>query len=128
MKTTTLHQTIRFKTTAHALYDALMDSKKHAAFTGASATISRKAGGAFQTYDGYATGKNLELIPDKKIVQSWRASDWPEGHYSTVTFEFTEKNGETTLEFTQTDTPADAYADIKQGWQEWYLGPPQSLS
>ncbi len=120
MKTMTLHQTIHFKATAHALYEALMDSKKHAAFTEAQTTISRKAGGAFQAYDGYATGKNLELIPDKKIVQSWRASDWPEGHYSMVTFEFKEKNGETVLEFTQTDIPAEAYAEIEQGWQEWY--------
>jgi len=120
MNTKTLHQTIHFNLPAHTLYDALMDSKKHAAFTDAAATISRKIGGAFQTYDGYATGKNLELIPDKKIVQTWRASDWPEGHYSTVTFEFSEKDGQTTLVFTQTDIPEDAFEEIKQGWQEWY--------
>lgn len=97
-----------------------MDSKKHAAFTEAEATISRKVGGTFQTYDGYATGSNLEVVPDKKIVQTWRASDWPEEHYSTVTFALSEKNGETTLEFTQTEIPLEAYPDIKQGWQEWY--------
>jgi activator of HSP90 ATPase len=120
MKMKTLHQTMTFTASAHDLYDALMDSKKHAAFTEAGATISRKVGGSFQTYDGYATGKNIELVPDKKIVQTWRASDWPEGHYSTITFLFCEKDGETTLEFTQTEIPAEAYQDIKQGWQEWY--------
>jgi activator of HSP90 ATPase len=120
MKTKTLHQTIVFKATAHELYEALMDSKKHAAFTESQAKISRKVGGDFQAYDGYATGKNVELTPDKKIVQTWRASDWPEDHFSTVTFVFTEKNGETTVDFTQTEIPDEAFPDIKQGWQEWY--------
>lgn len=120
MKTKTLHQTIVFKATAHDIYEALMDSKKHSAFTDSQAAISRRIGGSFKTYDGYATGKNLELIPDKKIVQTWRATDWPKDHYSTVTFLFSEKGGKTTLEFTQTEIPAEAYPEIQQGWQEWY--------
>jgi len=67
-----------------------MDSRKHARFTGGSARISRKVGGKFSVHDGYAEGRNLELIPDMKIVQTWRASDWPEGLYSNVTFELNE--------------------------------------
>ncbi|MBM2832567.1 MAG: YndB domain-containing protein, partial [Dehalococcoidia bacterium] len=59
-----------------------MDSRKHAKFTGDSATISREIGGKFTAYGDYAEGINLELVPDKKVVQSWRGSDWPEGHYS----------------------------------------------
>jgi activator of HSP90 ATPase len=123
MKTKTLHQIIVFKGTAHELYEALMDSKKHAKFTNAQATISRKIGGSFHTYDDYATGKNIELVPDKKIVQTWRAADWPKDHYSKVTFVFKEKDGEITLDFTQTEIPLEAYPEIEQGWKEWYWDP-----
>ncbi len=86
MKTKTVRQSVTFKATAHDVYETLMDSRKHARFTQAKARISRKVGGKICAYDGYIDGTNLELIPDAKIVQSWRGSDWPEGHYSRATF------------------------------------------
>ncbi len=64
-----INQTVTFKTTPHEVYEALMDSKKHAAFSGGAANISRAVGGEMMAYDGYIAGKNIELVPDKKIVQ-----------------------------------------------------------
>lgn len=49
------------------VYDALMDSNKHAAFTGAAAKIENKVGGKFEIWDGYASGKNIELVRGKKM-------------------------------------------------------------
>lgn len=86
MKTKTIQQTVLFKVSPHEVYDALMSSKQHTEFTGDAAQISKKVGGAFSAYGGYITGTNLELVPDEKIVQAWRTSDFPEGHISTVTF------------------------------------------
>jgi uncharacterized protein YndB with AHSA1/START domain len=70
-----IQQTVTFKASPHDVYEALMDSKKHAAFSGGKASISRKVGGRISAYDGYITGKNIELIPDQEIVQDWRAVD-----------------------------------------------------
>ena len=120
MKTKTLHQSVKLQASPHDVYEALMDSKKNAAFTGAAAKISQKKGGKFSTFDDYATGENLELVPDKKIVQSWRAADWPKGHYSVATFELKPAGKGTQLDFTQTDIPEEVYDDIEQGWVEWY--------
>ena len=75
MKTRTIRQTVAFKATPHEVFEALMDSKKHSEFTGGKAKISRNVSGKFTAYDGYAEGTNLELVKDKKIVQTWRASD-----------------------------------------------------
>ncbi len=119
----TIKQSATFKAGAHDVYEALMDAKKHAAFTGGRAVISREAGGRFSTFDGYAEGKNVELVPDKKIVQTWRASDWPEGIYSEVTFELQETNGKTRLVFTQTGVPDESAGAIAQGWREFYWKP-----
>ena len=72
METKTLRQTVTFRASPHAVFEALMDAKKHAAFTGGAARISRKVGGAFSVFDNYATGKNVELVKDKRIVQEGR--------------------------------------------------------
>ena len=97
-----------------------MDSTKHAEFTHSPATIYRKVGREFSTFDGWASGTTLELIPDKKIVQKWRAVDWPQGYYSTVTFELRAEGQETKLVFTQAGIPEDLYADLESGWVEFY--------
>lgn len=123
MKTKNISQSVVLNTSSHEVYDALMDSKKHSQFTGGKAVISQKVGGKFTAYDGYIEGKNTELKPNKKIVQSWRASDWPEGHFSTATYTLTEKAGKTILKFNQKNVPVEQCEEIKQGWIDFYWQP-----
>ena len=123
----TMRQTATFKTSPHEVYEALMDAKKHAAFTEGAAKISRQVGGTFSISDGEIEGKNLELVPDRKIVQAWRYSDWPVGHYSTATFELEKIDKGTRLTFTQRDVPDDKYEDIKQGWKDYYWLPMKEM-
>ena len=100
-----------------------MDSKKHAAFTGGKASISRKVGGKYSAYDHYITGKNLELVPDKKIIQSWRAVGWAEGVFSTITFTLTPIPEGTRLDFTHEDVPEGTEEEFIQGWIDNYWEP-----
>jgi activator of HSP90 ATPase len=123
MRTKTIRQTISFSASAAELYNALMSSKKHASFTGGAATISRAVGGSFSVYDGYATGKNIELVKDRKIVQSWRASDWEDGVVSQVSFLFTPTNTGCTLTFIHSGVPSGQYSSIKEGWKDFYWIP-----
>lgn len=123
MKTKIIKQTIVVKATPHEIYDILMDSKKHSQLIGDKASISTKVGGKFTVYGDYITGKNIELVQDKKIVQSWHANDWVEGHYSTVTFNLIKTKTGTKLDFTQTNVPDEHYKDIKQGWIDYYWQP-----
>ena len=122
-----IEQEVVIKASTHDVYEALMDSRKHAEFTGDKANISREIGGTFNAYDDYIEGINLDLIQDEKIVQSWRASDWPEGHYSTVTFNFEKTEDGTRLTFTQTDVPDEFYDDISQGWYDYYWDPMKQM-
>lgn len=46
---------------------------------------------SFELFGGNIHGKFEELIPNKKIVQSWRYNQWPSGHYSNVVIEFDDK-------------------------------------
>ncbi len=122
VNTRTIEQTVTFKARPHVVYEMLMDSAEHARFTGAEASISREVDDACTACGGALTGTNIELVPDAKIVQSWRAGsdDWPRDHYSTVTFLLEEAEGGTRLTFTQTGVPAQSYDDINQGWRDHY--------
>ncbi|MBI4139219.1 SRPBCC domain-containing protein [Candidatus Uhrbacteria bacterium] len=127
MKLKTIRQQATFSISPRRVYDALMDSKQHARFTGASAKISRKVGGTFRAYGTYIVGKNLALSPGKKIVQSWRETRWPKGHFSTATFLFKPHRGGAKLLFTQTGVPAKYAASIKDGWREFYWNPMEDM-
>ena len=118
-----ISQKVTIPASANHIYDAFMDEKKHAGFTGAGAKIDNKVGGKFEVWDGYATGENIELIPGKKIVQTWRASDWPAGADSVITIILTENDGTTDLNFTQTDIPDEFADDVEQGWNDYYWEP-----
>ena len=120
--TKTIEQTVTFRASPHDVYEALMDSEKHSQFTGAQANISRQVGGSFTAYDGALTGTILELVPDSKIVESWRGSDegWVPGHYSTATFLLEEIPDGTRLTFVQAGVPEQSYDQINQGWQTHY--------
>ncbi len=120
MKTKALQQSVLLNATPHEVYETLMDSEKHTAVTHSSAVIHRDVGGEFSVFDGWASGTTVELIPDTKIVQKWRAVDWPQGHYSTVTFELHAEDRGTRLDFTQTEIPEEFYADLETGWPEYY--------
>ena len=71
-------QTVQFKgVTAAELFDIFLDPKKHSDIhDGAEAKISNKEGDTFSLLDGHLTGKNLMIIPDRMIVQSWRGNVW----------------------------------------------------
>jgi activator of HSP90 ATPase len=127
MKTKTIRQSVTFKASPHAVYEALMDSRKHARFTGAKAMISRKVNGRITAYDGYIEGVHLDLVPDKKIVQSWRGSDWPENHFSKATFSLKKVKNGVRLTFTQIGVPDQHYHDISQGWRDYYWKPMKEM-
>lgn len=127
MKTRTIRQQVTFKGTPHELYELLMDEKRHAEFYGSKMTISRKVGGRLISGDGYIEAVNLELVPDKKIVQQWRDTDFPEGHYSRATWEFTPAPGGTRMVFTQSGVPEDQYEATSQGWRDYYWEPMKEM-
>ena len=122
-----IRQAVVIKTSPHEVYEALMDAKKHSLFTGSKAAISRAVGGKFSVWDNSISGINLELVPDEKIVQSWRMDDWPEGQYSKVTYQLDKTAGGTKITFTQTGVPEEAYEDVKQGWYDYYWDPMKKM-
>jgi activator of HSP90 ATPase len=122
-KPETIHAELEFHVPPHRVYEALLDSKQFSAFSGVPAEINREAGGAFSLFDGQITGRNVELVPDRRIVQAWRAASWPEGVYSIVRFELQAAGAGTRLVFDHTGFPPRLRDSLASGWQGHYFDP-----
>ena len=129
MTTKTIKQSVTFKATPHAVYEALMDAKKHAAFTGDTATISRKVGGEFSACGGELHGMNLELVKDKQILLAWRCDmdGWPKDHFSKARFSLAKTPSGTKLTFVQTGVPTSCVKSIAEGWHDYYWNPMKEM-
>ena len=125
MKVGSIHQTVRLPGSPRAVYDLLMTTKGHIAFTGAEARISPKVGGKFMSWGGYIHGRNLALTPGKTIYQTWIPTDpsWPKGHESRVRYALTATSGGTRLTFTHSRVPIEHVGHLSSGWKESYWGP-----
>ena len=61
---------------AKIIYNAWLNGKEHSNMTGGKATAANKINGKFTAWDGYISGKNLELVPHNYIKQAWRTSEF----------------------------------------------------
>ncbi len=119
----TIKQTAFIKgATPGDLYETLMDSTRHGALSGQPTKVSRRVGGKWNVGHDLE-GKNLRLIKDKRIVQTWRANNWPKGVYSKATFALAKAPGGARITFTQTGVPAQFLKEISSGWKAYYWSP-----
>ena len=89
----------------------------------APADIDPSPGGAFSCFGGRITGRNIELVPNRRIVQAWRAGTWPEGVYSIVRFELETHGADTKLTFDQSGFPDGNREHLESGWPKMYWEP-----
>jgi activator of HSP90 ATPase len=117
----TIKQKVKFKASSKVIYRLLADSKLHSDFSGERAVISKKVGGAFSVHSGDVTGINVDLHPGKRIVQAWRAKDFPTGIFSMATFNLTATpDGGTEVVLTHRGVPKDLIPRIERDWRESY--------
>ncbi|HVN91325.1 MAG TPA: SRPBCC family protein [Candidatus Binataceae bacterium] len=124
LATRTIKQSVVIRATPVEVYDALVNAKKHAAFTGAKATSSNKEGGKFTAWDGYITGKYQKLAPGRKIVAQWSTREWP-SEYPPSLIEFTFERADKGMRLTmvQSEVPAAQAPNYRQGWKDYYWTP-----
>jgi len=120
---TFLHQEIDFKVRPQRIYEALLDAKQFSAFTGAAAEIDRAVGGAFSMFDGVIVGRNIELLPNQRIVQAWCPKYWAAGVYSLVKFELDGEDSHSKVILDHTGFPEGLFASLDSGWYERYWEP-----
>jgi len=109
------------------IYKAWLSTKGHTAMTGSAAKVNGKIGGKFTAWDGYIFGTTLELIPDQRIVQAWRTSEFPdESPDSLVEISLKETRGGTKITLTHSQIPEGQADSYRQGWEDFYFTPMQA--
>ena len=116
----TIHQEVVFPTSPQRVYEALTDSKQFSALTSAPAEIGREAGASFSCFGGMITGRHVELSPNQRIVQAWRAGNWDESVYSIVRFDLKAQGAETLLICEHTGFPVEHSEHLASGWKKMY--------
>jgi len=131
-----IHQELLFNASPQRVYGALTNGKSFDAITrlsdgdallkapGAKPTaINAEVGGTFTLFGGYVTGRNLEILPDERLVQAWRAGSWKPGAFSIAAFSFVKEGTKTKLLFDHRGFPDGEGTSLAQGWHSHYWGP-----
>jgi activator of HSP90 ATPase len=119
-----IHQEENFKASAARIYEALLNAKQFSTFSGGRpAEIDREVGGAFSLFGGHIVGRNLDLVPNRRIVQAWRAVAWPEGEYSIAKFDLRGDDSECRVIFDHTGFPSQLAEHLESGWRTNYWKP-----
>ena len=123
-----MHYAYKLTTTlpasAQEIYEAWLDSLAHTEMTGSEAIMSDEVGDEVAAWDGYISGRNLELVPGERIVQSWRTAEFSDAHEdSIITVTFEEVAGGTQLTLVHSKVPEEQKSYEEGGWQVHYFEP-----
>jgi uncharacterized protein YndB with AHSA1/START domain len=106
------------------IYDTWLDSAGHSEMTGGDAAMSDEIGAKVSAWDGYISGRNLELVPGERIVQSWRTTQFTDDHDdSLITVTLEDTNGDTRLTLIHSNVPDEQTSYERSGWQTHYFEP-----
>jgi uncharacterized protein YndB with AHSA1/START domain len=109
--------------TPDTVYSAWLDSDEHARMTGDTALVSAVAGEPFEAWGGYIQGRNIELEAGKRILQSWRTSEFEDAEPdSLLEIMFTPEGTGTRVTIRHTNLPPHGM-QYKQGWIDSYFTP-----
>jgi uncharacterized protein YndB with AHSA1/START domain len=106
------------------VWAAWLDGAAHEAMTGAAAEAEPRVGSRHSAWDGYITGENLELDPGRRIVQSWRTSEFPAGAGdSRLEVQLEAAGTATRITLKHSKIPKGQGIQYEQGWKDHYFEP-----
>jgi len=119
-----LHLEVVLPVPPRDLCKAWLNSAEHSGFTGSEAHIDPHTGGDFTAWEGYISGKTLEIETPRRILQSWRTTEFPEGSPdSLLELLFEPVEGGTRLTLNHSNIPDGQKESYAQGWQDYYFTP-----
>jgi activator of HSP90 ATPase len=122
--TKVIQQSVRFGASPEALFEMYLDSKKHSAATGGKAKLSRKPGGAFTAWNKMLHGRNLLIVPNRLIVQSWRSVKFKPGDPDSILImEFSKAPGGGQVNLVHVGVPSHDHEGVSRGWPNYYWKP-----
>lgn len=122
--TKTIQQSVRFAATPAQLFEMYMDSAKHSAATGGKAKLSRKVGGTFTAWNQMLRGRNLVIVPNRVVVQTWRSINFKPGDPDSILIlEFSQAPGGARVDLVHVNVPGQDHQGVTKGWPQYYWKP-----
>jgi uncharacterized protein YndB with AHSA1/START domain len=119
-----IHQEVVLRATPERVYAALTTSAQFSKLTGgAPAEIATSEGGTFSLFGGAIHGRNVELVPNARLVQAWRVKMWEPGVYSLVRFTLAPEGTGTKVVLDHDGFPAEQEPHLAAGWTSNYWEP-----
>jgi len=123
-----IHQEAVIDADPGAVYDVLTDGEKFAAATGMPARLTAREGETFSLFGGRIEGRQIELVPARRVVQAWRFgaahdSPWEEGVYSVVRFTLTAEDDGTRFVVDHDAVPEEWHDHVDGAYPTFYQGP-----
>ncbi|HEY2580218.1 MAG TPA: SRPBCC domain-containing protein, partial [Mucilaginibacter sp.] len=85
---TMIHLEAVFPAAKEGVYALLTNGEKFAEATGRPGSGGEIEGAGFSLFGGWLVGRQIELVPNERIVQAWRFAEWEPGVFSLVKFTF----------------------------------------
>jgi activator of HSP90 ATPase len=124
LRTRTIRQRVVIPASPERVYAALTSARLHAAFTGAKATGIARVGCQFTAWDEYISGRHLVLEKNRRIVQAWETSEWPQDYPpSKLEIRLRAVPRGTELTMVHSGVPVSQAAGYRSGWVEYYWKP-----
>jgi len=115
----TFKKTFKINAEPSDVYAALTNPFTIELWSGYPAKMSTEPGSEFSLWEGDIEGKNLEFIPDRKIVQEWYFGDQQEK--SIVTINIFPDRDDSSVTVEHSNIPDDEFKNISEGWKEHYF-------
>jgi uncharacterized protein YndB with AHSA1/START domain len=111
--------------TADRVYASWLDRAEHRRMTdGGSVRVEARVGSDYQAWDSYVTGRILELEPGRRIVQSWRTTDFLSSHPdSRLELHLRDVPDGCEVMILHTEIPEGLAQRYEEGWRTHYLLP-----
>jgi activator of HSP90 ATPase len=117
-------QSVTLPARARDLYAMYLSPRAHGAITGGKVVIGSRPGSKFRAFGGALTGRMLQTVPGRLIVQSWRSTPFRKSDAdSTLMLRFTPRGRSGRIDLVHVNVPNHDYNGVDKGWKNYYWKP-----
>jgi activator of HSP90 ATPase len=115
----TFKKSFRINAEPSDIYSAITNPFTIELWSGYPAQMSTEPGSEFSLWEGDISGRNIEFVPDRKVVQEWYFGEQNEKSIVVINIVPDRENSLVTVE--HTNIPDEDFNDIAEGWREYYF-------
>jgi activator of HSP90 ATPase len=115
----TFKKTFKINAEPADVYSAITNPYTIELWSGYPAVMTEEPGSEFSLWEGDITGRNIEFVKERKVVQEWYFGD--QEVKSVVTISIQPDGGNSSVTVEHTNIPEEEFTGIAEGWKDFYF-------